>query len=206
MLQGNTAYHLLHTAARVRTGETVVVQAAAGGVGNIAVQLAVLAGTQVIAVASTAEKRALATELGASATVDSGAPDLTEAIRDANGGRPVDVVLEMVGGAAFTASLRALGRFGRLVSYGAASRVLPPPVRPGDLMQGSKSLIGFWLDDMFRRPQDLADGWRTMSEAVKCKDLRPIVGGTYPLGDARRAHEDLRSRTTIGKLVLDTTR
>ena len=117
-----------------------------GGVGSLAVQLAKRwdAG-RVIAVASTPEKRELALSLGADVAVDSNASDLNTALREANGGAKVDVVLEMVGGATFDASLRALGTFGRLVTFGTASRQEPTPVNPSALMVGSKSIIGFWL-------------------------------------------------------------
>ena len=119
LLQGLTAWHLYSTCARIRPGESVVVHAAAGGVGSLAVQLG--AG-RVIATASTADKRRLALELGADAAVDVTRPDLAEALVEANLGERVDVVLEMAGGRVFDASLDALAPFGRLVTYGIASR------------------------------------------------------------------------------------
>lgn len=203
VLQGNTAYHLLHSAARVQPGDSVVVHAAAGGVGTLAVQLAKQAGARVIGVASTPEKRDLVTRLGADATVEPVVDRLADALREANDGSRVDIVLEMVGGETFAQSLKALGRFGRLVSYGTASRVHPPAVEPVQLMAGSKSIIGFWLDDMLHRPQALTAGWKALTEAVADGSLEPVIGGSYPLSDARRAHEELRARQTVGKLVLD---
>src|ERR1700728_2072581 len=99
MLQGTTAWHLLRTSGQMRAGETIVVFAAAGGVGSIAVQLARTWGAgRIIAVASTPQKRELSLSLGADAVVDSGSPELAEALIDANGGRGVDVILEMTGG------------------------------------------------------------------------------------------------------------
>ncbi len=104
-------------------GESVVVHAAAGGVGSLAVQLAKRYGAgRVIATASTEEKRALALELGADVAVDANEEDLKGALREANGGAKVDIVLEMAGGHVFDQSLRALAPFGRLVTYGQASR------------------------------------------------------------------------------------
>ena len=122
VLQGATAWHLLRTSAHLAAGETVVVIAGAGGVGSLAVQLARRWGAgRVIATASSPVKRALAQELGADAGVDPALAEddpraLTAALREANGGRPVDVVLEMTGGAVFDGSLAALAPFGRLVT------------------------------------------------------------------------------------------
>jgi NADPH:quinone reductase len=205
VLQGTTAWHLLRTSAQLRAGETVVVHAAAGGVGTLAVQLAKRFGAgRVIGVASSPDKRELAERLGADATVDAGAQDLNAALREANGGAKVDVVLEMVGGATFEHSLRALAPFGRLVHFGQAGREGAPKVDPGALMARSQGVIGFWLVHMMRRPDLMGAAMEDMFAAVQAGTLEPIVGGTYPLGEARRAHEDIRARRTTGKLVLTT--
>src|SRR2546423_843789 len=97
------------------------------------VQLAKALGARVIAAASTPEKRDLALSLGADAAIDSLADNLTEAIREANGGKRVDVVFEMVGGETFERSFDALGPWGRLVTYGMAGRVPAPPIDPARL-------------------------------------------------------------------------
>ena len=157
VLQGLTAWHLLRTSAHLAPGESVVVSAAAGGVGTLAVQLAKAWGAgRVIATASTPEKRAVAVDLGADAAVDPGVGDLTGALVEANDGRRVDVVLEMTGGAVFDASLAALAPFGRLVSFGLASRTPPSPIEPRRLMARSTGVIGFWLGACLRRPDMLA--------------------------------------------------
>src|SRR4051812_47942809 len=144
VLQGTTAWHLLRTSAQLRAGESVVVHAAAGGVGTLAVQLAKRFGAgRVIGLASSHDKRALAQRLGADATVDSGLEDLKEALIDANNGKKVDVVLEMVGGSTFEQSLAALAPFGRLAHYGQAGRQGAPAVDPGRLMSGSRGVLGF---------------------------------------------------------------
>jgi NADPH:quinone reductase len=207
VLQGTTAWNVLHTSAHLSPGETVVVMAAAGGVGSLAVQLArILGAGRVVAVASSAEKRALASRLGADATVDSGEADLTAAIRDACGGR-ADVVLEMTGGPTTAACLAALAPFGRLVVYGMASRQPTAPIEVGPLMARSQGIIGFWLTHAMRDPERLLR--RPMTELlglVETGALRPVLGGTYPLSEARRAHEDLRGRRSVGKLLLDPSR
>ena len=207
VLQGTTAWHILRTSARIQPGETVVVMAAAGGVGTLAVQLARRFGAgRVVAVASTPEKRALATELGADATVDSSEKDLADAIRDACGGRS-DVVLEMTGGPTTEACLATLAPFGRLVIYGMASREPTPPVDLGRLTVRSQGVIGFWLMHAMRDPARLlARPMAEMLDLVVRGELRAVVGDTYPLSEARRAHEDLRGRRTVGKLLLDPSR
>jgi NADPH2:quinone reductase len=203
VLQGTTAWHLLRTSAKLAPGESVVVHAAAGGVGSLAVQLAKRLGAgRVIALASSEEKRALARRLGADAAVDSRAEDLAAQILDANGGEPVDVVLEMAGGATFDACLEALAPFGRLVTFGLATRQ-PNSVRNADLMRTSRAVVGFWLVHLFRRPDELRSGIAELLGAVAAGELEVVIGGTYPLSAARRALEDIAARRTEGKLLLD---
>jgi NADPH:quinone reductase len=203
LLQGLTALSLLRLSARLEEGESVVVQAAAGGTGSLAVQLAKRMGAgRVIGLASSDEKRELARRLGADATVDSRADDLETAILDANDGDQVDVVLEMSGGRSFEAALRVLAPFGRLVTYGLASRE-PVEVRNVDLMRTSRSVVGFWLMHLFRRPQELRAGIAELLGAVASGELEVVIGDTYPLSEACRAHEDIAARRTHGKLLLD---
>jgi NADPH2:quinone reductase len=204
MVQGLTAWHLLRTCGHLAAGESVVVHAAAGGVGTLAIQLAKLWGAgRVIGVASSPDKRELASSLGADATVDAAASDLKAALREANDGKAVDLVLEMVGGTTFDASLAALAPFGRITTFGMASRTPASPIDPGALMQRSRAVIGFWLAHCFGRPEMLQPPMAELLGLVADGRLRPIVGDAYPLADARRAHEDLLARRSTGKLVLD---
>jgi NADPH2:quinone reductase len=205
--QGLTAWHLLRTSTRMAEGESVVVHAAAGGVGSLAVQLAKRWGAgRVIAIASTEDKRRLALDLGADVALD-GSPDgLKDRLREANGGRGVDIVLEMVGGPVFDASIAALGRCGRIACYGMASRTPPTPVDPARLMARSQSVVGFWLVDFLRRPGMLAGPLAELFELTAADELRPVVGGQYGLSEAATAHRALRSRSTVGKLLLDPSR
>lgn len=203
VLQGATAWHLLRTSAQLRDGETVVVHAAAGGVGTLAIQLAKQFGAgRVIGVASTEEKRSLASDLGADAVVDSGGEDLASALRDANDGDRVDVILEMTGGDVFAQSLRALAPFGRLVHFGQAARGGTPAVDPGELMGRSQGVLGFWLVHVMRKPELMSHAMEDLFAMVERGDLEVVLGGEYALGDARQAHEDLRARKTTGKLIL----
>jgi NADPH2:quinone reductase len=109
----------------------------------------------------------------------------------------------MVGGPTFDGSLQALAPFGRLVFFGMAGRERPEPVDPGMLLQRSRSVIGFWLAHCMTRPEMLAEPVRELLGMVAAGELRPVVGGTYPLSQARQAHEDMLARRTTGKLVLD---
>jgi NADPH2:quinone reductase len=203
LVQGLTAWHLLRTSTHLVAGETVVVHAAAGGVGTLAVQLAREWGAgRVIGVASTEDKRALAESLGAHVTVDAGAADLAAALRAANDGAKVDVVLEMVGGPTFDASLAALAPFGRLAFFGMAGRVAPTPVQPAVLMGRSQTVAGFWLVHCLGRPAMTTTPMQELFGLVAAGRLRPQTGATYPLAEAARAHADLRARRTTGKVVL----
>ncbi|HEX8496019.1 MAG TPA: zinc-binding dehydrogenase [Actinomycetales bacterium] len=208
VLQGTTAWHLLRTSGRLQRGETVVVHAAAGGVGTIAVQLArEWRAARVIATASTKEKRDLALSLGADVAVDVSTCTTAEEVRDllveANEGEPVDVVLEMTGGVVTDGSLAALAPFGRLCLYGMASRTPPAPVDAGGLMAGSRAVIGFWLVHVLGRPDGLQTAMEELLSLASSGALRVVDGGHYPLEQAREAHEAIRSRGTVGKLVLD---
>jgi NADPH:quinone reductase len=206
-VQGMTAWHLLRTSARLTAGESVVVHAAAGGTGSLAVQLAKHFGAgRVIATASSKEKRDLALESGADAAVEADADGLKERLIEANGGKEVDVVLEMAGGPVFDASLAALAPFGRLVTYGQASRVPPTPLQAAQLMGRSAGVVGFWLVHCVGRPGMYREPMAELLAMTRDGLLKPRVGGVYPLSQARRVHEDLRARRTYGKLILDVSR
>ncbi len=203
LVQGTTAWHILKTVGHLKSGETVVVHAAAGGVGTIAIQLAKLWGAKVIAVASTEKKRALALSLGADVAIDADQDKLLAAIVDANGGKPVDLVLEMVGGKTFDASLEALAPFGRLVTFGMASRTAPTPIHPGALMGGTKTITGFWLAHCFGSKELLNDVIADLFALVIDGKLKPVIGATYGLSQATVAHQAMLARETTGKITLN---
>ena len=202
LLQGLTAVALVHRCARVEAGETVVIEAAAGGTGTLAVQVAKRAGARVIGLASSDEKRQLVERLGADATVDSRSEDLGEAIRGANDGKRVDAVLHMSGGEAFDAEMGVLAPLGRMVVFGIASRE-QREVSTAALLRGSKTVVGFWLAHLLARPELIGPMIGELLAAVAAGELEVTVGGVYPLSEARRAHEDLIARRTSGKLLLD---
>ncbi|MFC4013006.1 zinc-binding alcohol dehydrogenase family protein [Nonomuraea purpurea] len=203
LAQGLTALHLLRSSARMRPGESVVVHAGAGGVGSLAVQLArVLGAGRVIATASTEDKRSLARSLGADAAVDGAATGYAERVIEANRGRPVDVVLDAVGGEVFEAALTVLGMFGRLVTYGSAAGRTASPVDPARLVAGNQGVCGFWLKALLAARGLCGAGIGELVDLAVAGRIRPVVGGVYPLGEARRALADLAGRRTVGKVVL----
>ena len=210
LVQGTTAWHMYRTAGHVGAstlgdgggqkemrggraprnapegrGETVVVHAAAGGVGSLAVQLGhPLGAGRVIATASSEEKRALALRLGADAAIDPAPEGLTERLCEANGGRPVDVVFEMAGGEVFDASYQALAPFGRLVVCGIASQQ-PNEVRSGSLLRHSRAVVGFYIFHCLERPgmfeQALEDLFARVAPNAAGPRLEVVVGH-LPLG------------------------
>ena len=203
LVQGLTAWHLYRTCGRVAEGESVVVHAAAGGVGSLAVQLGKPMGAgRVIATASTEEKRELALELGADVAIDADPEGMKERLEEANGGAKVDVVFEMAGGEVFEQSLAALAPFGRLVTYGIASR-RPNEISTGSLMRRSRAVVGFWLMHAVGRPDMIDEALADLFARVRRGELRAHVGGTYPLGEAAQAQIDIAERRTTGKVVLD---
>lgn len=203
LVQGSTAWHLLKTMGQLEKGESVVIHAAAGGVGTIAIQLAKLWGAKVIAVTSSDAKAELAKKLGADHVVDAASEDLSKAIRDANGGRGVNLILEMVGGKTFDQSLLALGTFGKLITFGMASRTAPTPIHPGALMHGSKTVAGFWLANCFGKKELFNDVIEELFTLISDGKLKPVIGATYPLSQAQAAHKSMLARESVGKIALD---
>jgi NADPH2:quinone reductase len=206
LVQGSTAWHLLKTMGHLDKGQSVVIHAAAGGVGTIAIQLAKLWGAKVIAVTSSDAKAELAKKLGADQVVDAASEDLSKALRDANGGRGVDLVLEMVGGKTFDQSLLALGTFGKLITFGMASRTAPTPIHPGVLMHGSKTISGFWLANCFGKKELLNDVIEELFQLITDGKLKPVIGATFPLSQAVDAHKSMLARESVGKIALDPAR
>ena len=123
---------------------------------------------------------------------------------EANGGAPVDVILDAAGGRIFEQSLAALAPFGRIVAYGNSTRE-KVAVTNGELLKRSRSVVGFWLMHLLDRRDMLEQPLADLFARAARGELRPRVGGAYPLADAARAHEDLEARRTTGKLTLDPT-
>lgn len=201
-LQGLSAYHILTTMGRLEQGETVLVHAAAGGVGAIAVQLAKLFGAgKIIATASSAEKLEHAKAMGATHLVDYTKEGWVEEVKGITEGKGVDLALEMVGGEVFNQTLKCLAPFGRLVIFGAASGE-QAQMHPGQLMRKNQSVIGFFLPQIMRKPELFQKSFKELLGYMASGELKLTIGGSYPLADAAEVHKLLQSRKTIGKLVL----
>ena len=203
LVQGTTAWHILKTIGHLKVGETVVVHAAAGGVGSIAIQLAKMWGAKVIAVASSEAKRSLALSLGADAVVDATEENLGDALKAANAGKRVNIVLEMVGGKTFDESLEILAPFGRLVTFGMASRTAPSLIQPASLMGGSKTISGFWLSHCFGKKELMNDVIAQLFKLIEEGKLKPVIGEVFPLSQATLAHKSMLARETMGKITLN---
>jgi NADPH:quinone reductase len=199
-LQGMTAHYLASSTYPVRRGDDVLVHAAAGGVGLLLTQMAKMRGGRVVATASSDEKRALALEHGADDAI--GYEGFAARVRELTGGAGVHAVYDGVGRATFDESLASLRPRGTMVLYGAASG-RPEPFELGRLAElGSLYVTRPVLASYVLTRDELLARAEQVFEWVASGRLRVLVGGRYPLADARRAHEDLTSRRTHGKLIL----
>ncbi|CAA9438057.1 MAG: NADPH:quinone oxidoreductase [uncultured Rubrobacteraceae bacterium] len=202
-LQGLTAYHVLETSGQLKEGESVLVHAAAGGVGYLAVQMAKLMGASpVIATASTQEKLDLASELGADVLVNYTEENWPEQVREATDGNGADVILEMVGGDFPQKNLQCMNVFGRMIVFGAASGDRGNLV-PAELMKNNHIAAGFYLPNIMARPQLFAPSLEKVLGWISSGDLQLTIGARYPLEQASEAHDALEGRETTGKIVLN---
>lgn len=199
--QGLTALGMLH-AAGLRAGETVLVHAAAGGVGSLAVQIArLLDAGRVVGTASTPAKRALAEELGAHATVDYTDPGWPGRVRDALDGGSVDIALDLVGGGLPARTVELLTpATGRLVLGGLSGGA--PELDPSALITAGVSAVGYTNPVWLARPDFGPTAAARLLGWITSGALRLTVGATHPLADAAAAHRALEARETTGKVVL----
>jgi len=196
-----TALFALRERGQVREGETVLVHGASGGVGTATLQVARGLGAHTIAVASTEEKAAFARAAGADETVL--LDGFKDAVRDLTGGRGVDVVVDMVGGDAFTDSLRCLAEQGRLLVVGFASGQGIPEVRVNRLLLTNVDVRGVgWGAFALTKPGYLREQWEELLPMIAAGVVRPPVGATYDLDGFGRALQDMADRRTMGKSVV----
>ncbi|MGV0715748.1 quinone oxidoreductase [Mycolicibacterium sp. XJ662] len=199
-VQGLTAYQTLLEAGNLQPGESVLVHAAAGGVGGLVVQLARLRRADVIGTASTPDKLRHIGESGATA-VDYTRDDWPQRVRDATGGRGVDLILDSVGGAVTTRSLECLAPFGRMVSFGAASGSLAD-IPTMALMQNNASVTGYSLDGWLSRRDRRDTAVERLLGYVATRQLNVPVAQEFPLEKAAEAHRAIGDRNTVGATVL----
>lgn len=200
---GLTAYKLLHDVARIEPGETVLVHAAAGGVGTTAAQLAKLMGaSKVFGTVGTAAKGDAAREAGVDEVVEYAAPGWSAAVNDLTGGRGVDVVLDSVAGPVTAESMRCLARFGRLVNFGDAGGETGL-VRTVDLHGSCRAVLGFSLGTTRReRPSLLAPAAQAVLTHLAHGHLRMRIGARFALEQAGEAQRWVESRASTGKVLI----
>jgi NADPH:quinone reductase len=202
LLQGVTAQYLVVSTYPIEPGDTVLVHAAAGGVGLLLVQFAKAKGARVIGTVSTADKEKLALEAGADEVIRYTEVDFVAETRRLTEGNGVEAVYDGVGRTTFDGSLASLARRGVLVLFGASSGPVPP-VDPQRLnAAGSVYLTRPTTRDYTVTPDELRWRAKEVFDAIESGALSVRIGGQYPLADARRAHEDLQGRRTTGKLLL----
>ena len=200
-LQGLTAYGLLHDAAKLQPGESVLVHTAAGGVGSLAVQLAKLMGAgTVIGTASSPSKLEFIRRIGADVAINYAEGDWNEQIKGATGGQGVDVILDAVGGEIGQQSLAHLAPGGRLVVYGNAGGQ-PTMLAAQQLTGNNQAVIGYSMGSAMS-PQHMTESIRELLHYVVEDQLQIVVGQTFPLADAAAAHRAMAERRTTGKVVL----
>jgi len=200
--QGLTAALSLRKAARLAPGESVLVEAAAGGVGSFAIQLAKLYGAgKVIAAASTPEKRAIAERLGADASVDYMAPGWAGRVRELTDGRGVDVVLETAGGETVGQALDAMAPFGRMIFLGQSSGK-SARVDPWQLTVPNRTVTGFYIGAYLAFPELMQSTLGEIIGFIMNGKLSLQVRTVLPLARAAEAHRLLEGRRTTGKVIL----
>ena len=200
LLQGMTAHYLASDSYPIESGDWVLVHAAAGGVGQLLVQIAKLRGGRVIATTSTEEKAALARKAGADEVI--GYEGFAERAREITGGEGVAAVYDGVGKATFLEGLKAIRPTGRMILFGAASG--QPDPFPLSLLAGAGSLYVQrpTLNTYARTPALLQERASAVLELVESGKLDVRIGARYPLDQARQAQEDLEARKTTGKILL----
>jgi NADPH2:quinone reductase len=201
--QGACAHLLLQASTELRSGESILVHGAAGGVGGIAVQIAKsLGASPIIGTASTQTRRDFVESLGADVAIGYDDPDWPEQVLEITDGRGVDVLIESIGGDVFEQNFRALADFGRYLLLG-STRGPGDPFAPRRLMTHSQALIGFYLPVFYSRPQLITRGLDFLAGALAAQRLAPMVERVLPLRDAADAHRMLEDRTVRGVVVLD---
>jgi NADPH2:quinone reductase len=196
-----TAWHALVDRARARPGETLLVLGAAGGTGFAAIQMGKHLGLRVIASASSAEKRAAALAGGADVAVVAGAGDWREQVKAGNGGKPIDIVFDGVGGDATELAFRTLGYDGRHLVVGFPAGI--PALRTNLALLKSASLVGVHVRHAgIERPELLAEGRRKVAELAAQGVIRPAIAARYGMADFARAMNAAFSGKAAGRILM----
>ncbi|MFN7994250.1 MAG: NADPH:quinone oxidoreductase family protein [Bryobacteraceae bacterium] len=196
-----TALGMLRLSAKAVAGETILIHAAAGGVGTAAIQLSKHLGLRVIATASSEQKLVLARSLGADVTINYGSGNWVDAVMTATHGRGVDIVFESIGGDFLDRDVQAAAPFGRIVVFGMASGDLPK-ADVGAMFHHSVSVGAFWMFTLAMNPDLLSAVSRELLEIVRKANIRPVIGKVCSLEEAPGAIQAMEQRRTTGKIIL----
>ena len=199
-----TSYHALHGRAAIQRGESVLIHAAAGGVGSAAVQIAVAAGCRVIATAGSDEKRETCRVLGAELVIDYAEANWVDRLR-ASFPNGVDVIYDPVGGVVGEQSLRALAWRGRYLVIGFAGGPITALAANRLLLKESSALGVFWGETKTREPEVAERIGREIVTLFRAGRLDPLIGGRFPLDGAQAALDELGARRTVGKILITPT-
>jgi NADPH2:quinone reductase len=197
-----TAYAGLVHRGRLQAGETLLVHAAAGGVGLAAVQIGKALGARVIATAGGPDKLEVARRAGADVLIDYGREDFPAKVKEATGGRGADVIYDSVGGEVFEGSLKCIAWNGRLVVIGFAGGSIPSVAANRILLKNIEVTGLHWGAYAQHQPRSIPEVFRALFGLYEAGKIRPVVFRTYPLEEVAQALADLGSRKTFGKVVL----
>jgi NADPH2:quinone reductase len=202
--QGLTAYLLLTASTQIRSGESVLVQGASGGVGSLAVQIAKILGAGlVLGTASTGEKLEFIRSLGSDDAIGYTREDWPKLVLERTGGRGVDVLLESSGGDIFEKNFECLAPFGRYLIFG-STRGPGQPFAPRRLMQKSQTMTGLYLPVFLAKPELIREGLEFLVRTTAEGKLRPSIARILPLSETAEAHRLLEDREIQGTILLDT--
>ncbi|MCL6670050.1 NADPH:quinone oxidoreductase family protein [Streptomyces panaciradicis] len=197
-----TGWFGLHRRARLEAGETLLVHAAAGGVGSAAVQLGKAAGATVIGVVGGADKAAVARELGCDVVVDRKSEDVVAAVKEATGGRGADVIYDPVGGEAYTQSTKVVAFEGRIVVVGFAGGSIPSPALNHALVKNYSILGLHWGLYNTKNPKLVLHCHEQLTELAARGAIKPLVSERVPLGEAAAAVQRVADGVTTGRVVV----
>jgi len=197
-----TSYAALVLRADLRAGETLLVHAAAGGVGVAAVQIGKALGAHVIATAGGADKLEVARRAGADLAIDYSSGDWVEAVKQATGGRGADVIYDPVGGEIFEGSMKCIAWNGRLLVIGFAGGTIPE-VKANRILLKNISVVGLhWGAYALNEPARVPEVFAGLAKLYEAGHVRPLIFGTYSLDDVPKALEALGSRGSFGKVII----
>jgi len=196
-----TAYHILKSRGHMQSGDTVLVQAGASGVGTVLIQLAKAWGAKVIATASTQDKLDLCKSLGADVVINYTEGDFEEVVKDESGGDGVKLVAECVGGEVLEKSVRCVSAYGTLVSYGNASQT-SANLPASDITSANRTVVGFSMGRSPVGSLDLKAAMAEMFPMIAAGQAKLVVDQILPMAEVGKAHQHLANRGAMGKVIL----